>query len=275
MARRPSCGFTLVELLVIIAIAGLLAMMALPLMLHFREAGRRATCMNNLKNIGLSTQQYEGKFLRLPGYKNTVARDPSGGALLDGTWVIPLLPYFERLDLFRAWDANTPKSVFLKLLVCPNDSPKSTPPDNALLGYVANCGNGTQNPACGVFFDASDSAASKVSMSLDYLAQHDGSAITLMFTENVNIGNKRHWDFKDADVTIDRVGFRWDRGRINENISKDLPRPSSRHTGGAMVVFCDGHVDFLSEEISENVFQHLSTPDSAAAGVSGVLTDDY
>ena len=68
-ARLKKNGFTLVELLVVIAIIGILMGLLLPAVQMAREAARRASCQNNMRQLGLAAMNYEGARQKFPpGY---------------------------------------------------------------------------------------------------------------------------------------------------------------------------------------------------------------
>ena len=66
MKHNNRQGFTLVELLVVIAIIGILIGMLLPAVQNVREAARRTTCLNNLRQLVLAAQNYETALQRFP-----------------------------------------------------------------------------------------------------------------------------------------------------------------------------------------------------------------
>ena len=106
MRRR---GFTLVELLVVIAIIGLLVALLLPAVQAAREAARRATCTNHLKQIALALHNYHDSYLIFPlgswaAWENTVPPAPAPRTEGLGSLQHFILPHIERspeFDLFQ------------------------------------------------------------------------------------------------------------------------------------------------------------------------------
>ncbi|MFM7116194.1 MAG: DUF1559 domain-containing protein [Planctomycetota bacterium] len=99
MFRRHKKGFTLIELLVVIAIIGVLAGLLMPAVQRVRESGRRTSCLNNLRQIGLAIQNYEGTRKYLP---------PARGADMFLTWPVYLMPFMEGNNLADQFDLRKP-----------------------------------------------------------------------------------------------------------------------------------------------------------------------
>ena len=95
-------GFTLVELLVVIAIIGVLVSLLMPAVQMAREAARRSKCLNNLKQIGLATQNYLGTY----GVYPVGALSTSAGGY-GHAWLVRILPYIEEESIYDQFDQTS------------------------------------------------------------------------------------------------------------------------------------------------------------------------
>ena len=121
-------GFTLVEVLVVIAILGLLLALLLPALNGARDAARRVECANHQHNLALAMTRFELDKGQYPGYRNLQAIDKDDIGRPTG-WAFPLLPY---LEFQMIYDQHGPKgpddyrgtlpNFTLPLLICPADA---------------------------------------------------------------------------------------------------------------------------------------------------------
>jgi len=148
-------AFTLVELLVTIAVIGVLVALLLPAVQAAREAARRADCSNRLRQIALAAHQYHGAHNTFPPGLNQF-EFPSAPRFRGTSLFVFLLPYVEQRSLAAPWDYAEPMNnteggpsaraaVVLPVLVCPSDLIEENPVERggrwqALTSYGGNGG---------------------------------------------------------------------------------------------------------------------------------------
>jgi prepilin-type N-terminal cleavage/methylation domain-containing protein/prepilin-type processing-associated H-X9-DG protein len=286
--RLAPHGFTLVELLVVIAIIGVLMGLLLPAVQSAREAGRRVTCTNNQYQLALAASRFNDSNGFMPGWRNSLI---TNSGTLFPSWPAMILPFAERMDIYRAWQQGTPSAPYVSLFVCP-----STPPDamtSPTLAYAGNCGTGNNVKANGVMLDTFQPASSSTRLALDDIAAQDGTAMTLILSEKCITGTAGlvafQWNtnpissapspfFSGASATaIPGFGIvgTGTVARIINSGSLGPPgqasQPSSNHPGGAVVAFCDGRTGFMKDSLAQNVYGRLVTSDGINATGTAAL----
>jgi prepilin-type N-terminal cleavage/methylation domain-containing protein/prepilin-type processing-associated H-X9-DG protein len=283
---RAKRGFTLVELLVVIAIIGILVALLLPAVQAAREAARRTSCFNNLKQVGIAIHNYHDTYRTIPA--GWIGQEvPGGRPLAEGTpgwgWAAMLLPFLEeenvkeRLIDFRLSiddPVHDPVRVFpLKLYRCPSDTgpekflmPSESDP-NTPLGEIAtanyvgvfgtleleDCEGLAPGMICrgdGVFYHHSGTRFAHIL---------DGLSNTLMVGERSFRRGGSTWlgVVPEAEEALARsLGIADHAPNAKGGHLDDF---SSEHPAGTNFLFSDGSVHLITETIELHVYRGLAT----------------
>ncbi|HEV7221614.1 MAG TPA: DUF1559 domain-containing protein [Pirellulales bacterium] len=281
-------AFTLVELLVVMAIIGVLVAVLLPAVQYAREAARLTSCRNNLKQIGLAFQHYEGQHLVYPPSSTTFvengiwSQQPQSFHL--HSWASLLLPQLEQGNLHEQVNyqlssldaANQPAAAMtVPVYRCPSfvgsdysREPRyaALSPSYAIRNYVALGGTTVDNiwkQPDGAIYPQSETRHRDLldgSSHTFFLAETreqdaavwiDGSTAavsTLIYDANTP-------SFSDSVASLDYTPYYPSAGQGIDC----LWGPSSRHFSGALHLLGDGSVQFIKDQIDVNVYKALTT----------------
>lgn len=127
---KPNCGFTLVELLVVISIIAILIALLLPAVQASRESARATQCRNNLKQIGLATINFHDVNKAFPPArlaKRDAYDELSECVTSQPSWFVRIMPHLEQSGSYDQWQLWRPfeshpeniKSMVISTYVCP------------------------------------------------------------------------------------------------------------------------------------------------------------
>jgi prepilin-type N-terminal cleavage/methylation domain-containing protein len=263
--RKRACAraFSLVELLVVIAVIGVLLALLLPAVQSAREAARRVSCLNNLHQIGIGLQNYHAAAGRFPPGGIEPAFRVSNGRQF--AWSALLLPYIEQGSLSTLIDFSKPSyaaanasaaAAVVPTYLCPS-RPRTSP---LVQGRGATDYGGLYGEAMPPHpTDGSWSAENGVMIydrAFSITDIRDGTSNTLMVAENSLFPVWTDGQWINGLNLFDQkyaVNFMPSDTRLLEDEIR------SAHPGGADAALCDGSARFLGETLDLKTLKALLT----------------
>lgn len=280
---RRTAGFTLVELLLVIAIISILVALLLPAVQQAREAAHRTQCKNNLAQYSLAMHNYQHSFVMLPpGVVNSVGPIMNSESGYHMSWQVQLLPWLDQLPLYQtlnfdvgayAPENNPVRTKAISTARCPSSPPSPVSQPFPISSYVA-CTGGTNVP-----IDSQNDGLLFLNSSVTDPEIRDGASNTLLAgerqTEDIPILPDLGW-MSGTAATLRNTGIPINLIDAASSGSPAFPPPvapnapppglasggfSSHHAGGAQFALADGSVRFLSENIDPTLYQNLGRRD--------------
>jgi hypothetical protein len=215
------------DIAISMAQTGILVGLLLPAVQAAREAARRMTASNNLKQIGLAMHNYHSAYKKLPP---TAITDDQGNPLL--SWRVAILPFigeqvlYEQFHLDEPWDSEHNIKLVEKMPLTFTDP--SLPLARGMTVFHAAVGEGMAMEA------------GRDNRFRDIL---DGTANTIMVVE-ANATEAVEWT-APKDVVID--------------LQQPIDQMGHIHPGGFHILLSDGAVMFITHQMDQNVFRGLLT----------------
>jgi prepilin-type N-terminal cleavage/methylation domain-containing protein len=297
--RCAQPAFTLVEILVVVAIIGILIALMLPAIQAARESARKTKCANNLKQIGLALHNYmDVKKSFPPGYVTKVLKNLDDGGP-GWSWGPMILQHFEEaaahdlVNLSEPIESEMSKVRLISLpgFICPSDGTFETIIDipekksdriicqMAAGNYVANVG--TVRPTCKICRDHFDGVFGR-NRPIEPRELQDGLSKTLCIGERSSFWSRAAiWGVVPNSKLIDNqqpgkyaggpgyvLGTTFKEGFNIETVPLDAEEVDSyaesfgsQHPGGSFFMFCDAGVRFVFDDTDPAVMNTLSTRD--------------
>lgn len=278
----PNGAFTLVELLVVLAIIGILIALLMPAIQSAREAARRTACANNTKQIGLAIAHYQIAQTAFPS-SNTddLFTWDAGNTLRNHSWGSLILPYAELTSLRNIIDFSTSAmkpanqlaaGTVVPIYRCPDYAGPDFTTDSHYSGGKYAIGNyvslaasdvdhlwGVSRKPEGVIFPLSRIKPKEVTDGLSktiLIAESREEKMQVWIDGRTAANTALRYDPDSpgaAGISLNYAPYFSDEGIVSNY------GPSSTHPGGALHLAGDGSVHFIRDTISPMIYVALCT----------------
>ncbi len=244
-------GFTLVELVVVIAILGILMGLLLPAIQGAREAARKMNCESHLRQLGIALQSYHQTYRALPVGCIEWRAWRAPPTKRQFAWSAFLLPFIEQQNLHSLINFNfpyddprndKPASVRLPIFECPSAASRKTVRGLTDYGGIFGELMVDREQDDGLFLNDRE---------ISFLDITDGLSNTIAISEDVG-GPDREW-INGRNVFIQSGSINDPKAWSGDNEIR------SRHGGGAMVLFIDARTQFLADAVEQEILGGLIT----------------
>jgi prepilin-type N-terminal cleavage/methylation domain-containing protein len=265
---RRRAGFTLVEVLVVIAVIGVLVVLLLPAVQAARESARRAACQNNLRQIGVALHAYHDAHKQLPVgcvEKRIPSTKPNGRQL---AWSAAVLPNLEESSLWSQIDFGSPydgaanagaAATVLSVYLCPSTVRLARGREGVIVSNPALSGTNGQYRGAAIDYGGIYGAA-QISPSANGIFLYDrevriseitdGTSHTLAVAEDAGRGWMQDGEWLNGENIYD----------VNNPINSQQHNEIwSDHAGGAMALWCDGGATLLAQIMDLPTLQAVCT----------------
>jgi prepilin-type N-terminal cleavage/methylation domain-containing protein/prepilin-type processing-associated H-X9-DG protein len=289
--RTAKPGFSLVEVLIVVAIIALLLGLLLPAIQSAREASRRSTCSNHLRQQVIATQNYESQHRVLPPGAIVVPQEVRPGLC----WRVVILSHMEDAALYQKLDVQPNGTVANRVAAryvpavfqCPSGRNNEKYSDYPLSNYDAVSGAGSNaaeirdldDQFCGdIYLDGiyypgsrtrfkhiTDGTSHTVALGerkydlytwLDGVNWYSAPDVEMCAYATKNMRYPLNADAAEFGYSVSDTDA--PAGAVKNIVRNDLFFGSA-HPGGALFAFADGSVDFIRDEIDFLIYKGMAT----------------